>query len=225
MAPQWLARLTARLTDWEDWLTLVARARRDPQRLGGAGAVRVVGEHAADHDRIGTRHRGLVVGRAVRALDAGRLADSRARRRAWSSSGKRWSSSGPGNLEQRLDAIYFRFETWFDLAFNGGVSNDSLPFNVLVLSLTWLGVFLFGWSVFRWQNAWIGLIPGGVALFLDMALIGDDLAGAVLLYMLFGFLLVMRTNLMARMAGLAARGHDLSTADEPYVPQLQHLGC
>jgi transglutaminase-like putative cysteine protease len=33
-----------------------------------------------------------------------------------------------------------------------------------------------------------------------MALIGDDLAGSVLLYMLFGFLLVMRTNLMARMA-------------------------
>jgi transglutaminase-like putative cysteine protease len=105
---------------------------------------------------------------------------------------------GPGNLDQRLDAIYFRFETWFDLAFHGGVSNDSLPFNVLVLSLTWLGVFLFGWSIFRWQNAWIGLIPGGVTLFLDMALVGDDLGGSVLLYMLFGFLLVMRTNLMSR---------------------------
>jgi transglutaminase-like putative cysteine protease len=105
---------------------------------------------------------------------------------------------GPGNLEQRLDSIYFRFETWFDLAFHGGVSNDSLPFNVLVLCLTWLGVFLFGWSVFRWQNAWIGLIPGGVTLFLDMALVGDDLGGSVLLYMLFGLLLVMRTNLMSR---------------------------
>ena len=83
---------------------------------------------------------------------------------------------------------------------------------MLVLSLTWLGVFVFGWSVFRWQNAWIGLIPGGVALFLDMALIGDELAGSVLLYMFFGFLLVMRTNLMARIAPLAGGGDGLSAA-------------
>jgi hypothetical protein len=70
---------------------------------------------------------------------------------------------GPGDLEQRVDAIYFRFERWFHLAFTGGISNDSLPFNVMVVGVTWLGVFLFGWSVFRWHNAWLGLIPGSSA--------------------------------------------------------------
>src|SRR5439155_24670546 len=82
---------------------------------------------------------------------------------------------GPGDFEQRLHTIHLRFETWFNLAFHGGVSNDSLPFNVLVLGLTCLGAFIFGWSVYLCQNAWIGLIPGGLTLILDMELVGDNL--------------------------------------------------
>ncbi|MDO8617092.1 MAG: transglutaminase domain-containing protein [Dehalococcoidia bacterium] len=109
-------------------------------------------------------------------------------------------AAGPGTLEQRVDAVYARFHAWFEVAFGQGVSNDALPFNTLVLALTWLGVFLFGWSLFRWHNAWVGLIPGGIALFLDLVLVGDSLTGSVLAYVLFGSLLVMRTNLTARLA-------------------------
>lgn len=104
---------------------------------------------------------------------------------------------GPGTLSQRLDTIYYRFDAWLSVVSSNQVTNDPLPFNVLILSLTWLGVILFTWSVYRWHNAWIGLIPGGVALFLDLTLVGDDLTGAIVLYMLFGFLLVMQTNLLA----------------------------
>ncbi len=113
---------------------------------------------------------------------------------------------GPGDLAQRVDAIYFRFETWFHLAFTGGISNDSLPFNVMVVGLTWLGVFLFGWSIFRWHNAWLGLIPGGVALFMSLLFVEDSLPFAIFLYVMFGFLLVMRTNLMAHMRRWRAQG-------------------
>jgi transglutaminase-like putative cysteine protease len=109
------------------------------------------------------------------------------------------SMAGPGTLEQRIDAVYYRFGAWFDVISSDRVTNDSLPFNVLVLGITWLGVFLFGWSVYRWHNAWLGLIPGGIALFLDLVLVGDDLTGAIVLYMLFGFLLVMQTNLLANL--------------------------
>ena len=107
---------------------------------------------------------------------------------------------GPGGFEQRIDAIYERFNDWFAIAFNGGVSNDSLPFNTLVVGLTWLGAFLLGWSVFRWHHAWLGLIPGGAALFLGVVFVSDSLTAAVALYVLFGFLLVMRTNLTKRMS-------------------------
>jgi transglutaminase-like putative cysteine protease len=113
---------------------------------------------------------------------------------------------GPGGLEQRIDAIYFRFQAWFHLAFTGGISNDSLPFNVMVVGITWLGVFLFGWSLFRWQNAWLGLIPGGVALFMNLLFLDDTLPFPVFLYVMFGFLLVMRTNLMANIGQWRAGG-------------------
>ncbi|MEX0682819.1 MAG: transglutaminase domain-containing protein [Dehalococcoidia bacterium] len=115
---------------------------------------------------------------------------------------------GPGTLEQRLDEINTRFDFWFDVAFGSGVSNDALPRDVLTLALTWLGVFLFGWSVFRWHNAWIGLIPGGIVLFLDLVLVGDDLTGTVVIYMLLGFLLVMQTNLLANLKRWRAEGTD-----------------
>lgn len=104
---------------------------------------------------------------------------------------------GPGSLSQRITAVYERFDAWLGVVNSSQVSNDPLPFNVLIIALTWLGVMLFAWSVYRWHNAWLGLIPGGAALFLDLTLVGDDLTGAIILYMLFGFLLVMQTNLLA----------------------------
>lgn len=107
---------------------------------------------------------------------------------------------GPGALDTRFVAIYERFNTWFHIAFTGGVSNDSLPFNTLIVGLTWLGVFLFGWSVFRWHHAWLGLIPGGAALFIGLVFVSDSLSTAVAIYVLFGFLLVMRTNLTKSIA-------------------------
>jgi transglutaminase-like putative cysteine protease len=115
---------------------------------------------------------------------------------------------GPGSPEQRIDAIYYRFEAWFDAAFvnTNIVNNDPLPLHVLTLTVTWLGVTFFAWGVFRWHNAWLGLIPGSLALFLDLAYVGDELSGAVLLYVLFGFLLIMRTNLTSKISRWRADG-------------------
>ncbi|TMB64651.1 MAG: transglutaminase domain-containing protein [Chloroflexi bacterium] len=198
-APQWLRRLTVRLTDWEDWLTLVLA-------LGATMCVSLGLEQSGWSDDMPSITLVSVLAIVASLLIARSGLSIFA---AWPLAMLTgvlvvfWQTLeivGPGNFEQRMDAIYLRFETWFDLAFHGGVSNDALPFNVLVLALTWLGVFIFGWSVYRWENAWIGLIPGGLTLFLDLALVGDNLEGSVLLYMLFGFLLVMRTNLMTRMS-------------------------
>jgi transglutaminase-like putative cysteine protease len=113
---------------------------------------------------------------------------------------------GPGSVDHRIDMVHDRFDAWFHVAFGSGVSNDALPRDVLTLALTWLGVGLFGWSVFRWHNAWIGLVPGGAVLFLDLVLVGDNLTGTVVLYMLLGFLLVMQTNLLAKLKRWRAEG-------------------
>ncbi|MEO8458369.1 MAG: hypothetical protein ABI559_11205, partial [Chloroflexota bacterium] len=53
--------------------------------------------------------------------------------------------AGPGGLEQRATNVYDRFSSWFHVLSSNNITNDPLPFNVLILSLTWLGVMLFVW--------------------------------------------------------------------------------
>ncbi len=199
------ARLIDRFADWEDWLTFglalgavlgVAMSlensgwSRDMPALGLVGVLALLFAILMARSPLPM----LLAWPLAMAVGAGVT--------FWQT----LEMAGPGDLEQKVDAIYFRFETWFHLAFTGGISNDSLPFNVMIVGLTWLGVFLFGWSIFRWHNAWLGLIPGGVALFLTLLFITDRLPFALLLYAVFGLTLVMRTNLMARMQQWRAEG-------------------
>jgi hypothetical protein len=193
--PSWLRPFADRYLDWEDWLTLLLLS-------GATLSVAVTLESGGWN-----RNMPAITLVAMLAIFASLfLARSRlSMLLAWPAAIGlgvvivAWQTLlmvGPGTPEQRVDAVYQRFDAWFHAAFNDLVNNDPLPLNVLTLGITWLGVFLFGWSVFRWNNAWIGLIPGGLALFLDLAYVGDELSGAVLGYVLCGFLLIMRTNLV-----------------------------
>ncbi len=204
-APPFLRRAFGHLTDWEDWLTLalvLAGTLSVTTTLEAGGwskqmpPITLVSVLAAFAALFLARSALPLLLAWPLAFVTGVLVVS------WQT----LEMVGPGTSDQRLDAVYLRFKTWFDIAINGGVSNDSLPFNVLVIGLTWLGVFLFGWSVYRWHNAWIGLLPGAATLFVDVALVGDPLTAAAAAYIFFGFLLVMRTNLTARMARWRADG-------------------
>jgi len=200
-----LRRLAARLFDWEDWLTFVLAAgavlgvsisledsgwSRDMPDLTLVGLLALILALLLARSPLPL----LLAWPAAIVAGAGVV--------AW----RTLAAVGPGGLEARIDAVYFRFERWFHLAFSGGISNDSLPFNTLVIGLTWLGVFLSGWSVYRWHNAWLGLIPGGIALFMNMLFIDDTLPLEVFLYVMCGFLLVMRTNLVSQMRRWRAEG-------------------
>lgn len=206
-APAFPQRLMRNYLDWEDWLTLAVM-------LGAVFAVTVtledggwsrqmppitlVGFIAALSALLLARSSLPAPAALALALGAGALVV------AW----RTLEMAGPGSIVTRIDNVYWRFGRWMEIAQHGGVSNDPLPFNVLVMSLTWLGVFLAGWSVFRWSNAWIGLLPGAITLFLDAALVGDTLTFAVVCYILFGLLLVMRTALASSIRRW--RGEDTS---------------
>ncbi|MDO8612003.1 MAG: transglutaminase domain-containing protein [Dehalococcoidia bacterium] len=200
-----LRRLAVRFFDWEDWLTFALAAgvvlgvsisledsgwSRDMPELTRVGLLALLFALLLARSPLHL----LLAWPAAVAVGAGVV--------AWQT----LEAVGPGSLEARIDAVYFRFERWFHLAFSGGISNDSLPFNTLVVGLTWLGVFLSGWSIYRWHNAWLGLIPGGIALFMNMLFIDDTLPLEVFLYVMCGFLLVMRTNLVSQMRRWRAEG-------------------
>ena len=203
--PAWLRGFASRFLDWEDWLTLALMA-------GAITSVSVTLEAGGWSRNMPAITLVALIG-AVTALVLTRLRlpalISWPLTVAIGALVVFWQTLimvGPGSFEQRTDAIYFRFDAWLNAAFNDLVNNDPLPLHVLTLGVTWLGVTFFSWGVFRWHNAWIGLIPGGLALFLDLAYVGDDLSGAVLLFSFFGFLLVMRTNLTAKIARWRAEG-------------------
>ena len=196
--PTAISAWSKRYLNWEDWLTLalaLAAAVTVAAGLETTGwsrempALSLVAIIALVSAMVMARSRMSVFAAWPLAVFMGVLIT------AWQT----MDAVGPGTFGGRVDTIYERFDEWFTIAFSGGVSNDSLPFNTLVVGLTWLGTFLFGWSVFRWHHAWLGLIPGGVALFVGVVFVSDELSSAVALYVLFGFLLVMRTNLTKRM--------------------------
>jgi len=102
------------------------------------------------------------------------------------------------NLNAGLASFLHRFGDWFYLVHTGGISNDVMPFVAMVLSLTWVAAFLSAWSVFRWRNAWIALIPGGVGLLTNISYLPGQFSIDFVVFLFGAMLLVMRSNLRNR---------------------------
>lgn len=199
---QWVAR---RLTAWEDWLTFVITVlvflavalsiqnasgveNMPPLVLVGFLAL-VVGMFLARSslNQLLAHLVGLALGAAVVLWQALTVVEG-------------------GSLGARVDDLYLRMSHFFDVARDGLISNDTLPFVILVVGLTWLGTYFFAWSVFRWHNGWLGIIPGGAGLFTTFFYQHTQESGSArdfsFLFVLFAFgslLLVMRMNLLRRM--------------------------
>ncbi len=99
---------------------------------------------------------------------------------------------------ERYQTLTTRMGDWFAVAFGEGISGDSLPFIVLVVALTWLAAYLSAWAVFRWQNAWLGLIPGGWALLANISNLPGQFSFAFVVFLFGAALLVTRLHLMGR---------------------------
>jgi transglutaminase-like putative cysteine protease len=97
----------------------------------------------------------------------------------------------------RWGVFHDRLSHWLEVARSGGISNDTLPFILLVVALTWLFAYLSAWSVFRWHNPWLALLPGGAALFVNFTF-SDQSSLLAVLYIGGGLLLIMRLSLTRR---------------------------
>lgn len=106
------------------------------------------------------------------------------------------TSSLDGSLIDRISELGDRMHLWINAIYSGGISNDNLPFVVLVVGLTYLTAYLAAWSIFRWYNAWIALIPGGLALLTNISYLPGQKSAALLIYLFCAILLVARINLL-----------------------------
>ncbi len=97
-----------------------------------------------------------------------------------------------------LTEFWHRFGEWVYLVRTGGISNDVMPFITLVLALTWIAGFLSAWSIFRWRNAWIALIPGGAGMLTNISYLPGQFSMDFVVFLFGAMLLVMRINLRNR---------------------------
>ncbi len=106
------------------------------------------------------------------------------------------SKVAEGSAVDRTRELADRMQLWFDAIVSGGISNDNLPFVLLVVSLTFLLAYLAAWSIFRWYNAWLGLIPGGLALLTNISYLPGQKSAPLIIYLFAAILLVARINVL-----------------------------
>jgi transglutaminase-like putative cysteine protease len=110
-----------------------------------------------------------------------------------------------GSLRDRTWEILERLYLWGDAVVTGGISNDDIPFIVLVVLATYVAAYIAAWSIFRWQNAWLGLIPGGLALLTNISYLPGQHSLPLLIYLFCAILLVARMNLLRQARGWRER--------------------
>jgi transglutaminase-like putative cysteine protease len=103
-----------------------------------------------------------------------------------------------GSLRERTWEILERLWLWGEAVVTGGISNDDIPFIVLVVFATYIAAYIAAWSIFRWYNAWLGLIPGGLALLTNISYLPGQHSLPLLIYLFCAILLVARVNLLRR---------------------------
>ena len=99
--------------------------------------------------------------------------------------------SGP---RARWSEMWARSGEWLRALAEGGISIDPLPFVLMVVFGVWAMSYLAAWSIFRWRNAWLALIPAGFALLTNISHLPGKPAGEFILFLFAAILLVTRMH-------------------------------
>ncbi len=116
-------------------------------------------------------------------------------------------ADGP-TLADRLADFRVRMVEWFHIVRAGDISNDNLPFVTLVQGTAWLAAYLAAWSIFRWQNAWLALLPGGFILLTNISFLKGQPTGAFVVFLFGAIILISRVHLQKHLARWRAEGVD-----------------
>lgn len=73
------------------------------------------------------------------------------------------------NLFARSYDAYDRFGLWVDIAINGGVSGDQIPFAMIMMTVTWITSYIVTFLTFRFNSPWIPAAILGTALLTNLS--------------------------------------------------------
>ena len=95
----------------------------------------------------------------------------------------------------RIADFRIRMKDWWDVVLANDISNDRLPFVTLVHGITFLAAYLAAYSIYRWHNPWIAILPGGIVLLANIALQKGQPSGAFVFFLFGAILLIARLHL------------------------------
>ena len=95
-----------------------------------------------------------------------------------------------------LPEMWGRLNVWYEAATNDGISTDLLPFTIGLLTMAWLIGYIGSFFAFRYSNAWVLVVIGGVSVLTNLSFLPATLAfsSKFFLFTLFAMLLVVRLN-------------------------------
>ena len=104
-----------------------------------------------------------------------------------------------GGVAGRWGELWARVGDWVQALVGGGISNDALPFVLLIVFGVWGMSYLAAWAVFRLHNAWLALIPAGVALLTNISYLPGQPSAEFIIYLFASILLVTRMHYLRAM--------------------------
>ena len=78
------------------------------------------------------------------------------------------NAEGTNPIARSVDA-WDRFEIWIDIAVNGGISADQIPFALLFMTVTWILAYATTTLTFKFHSPWIPAIMLGLALLTNLS--------------------------------------------------------
>jgi len=102
------------------------------------------------------------------------------------------------SLRAGTEEVWDRWAAWIDVVRTGGISSDTMPFVTLVMALAWVAGYLCAWSIFRWHNVWLALVPAGFGLLTNISYQPGQQSLPLAIFLLGSMLLVMRVHLMGK---------------------------
>ncbi|MGE3075290.1 MAG: transglutaminase family protein [Dehalococcoidia bacterium] len=98
-------------------------------------------------------------------------------------------------LGERLSDYRFRMVEWYHVVRAGDISNDNLPFVVLVHALIFLSTYFAAWCLFRWRNAWLAVVPSGIILLTNISFLRGKPSEAFVVFLFGAIILIARLHL------------------------------
>ncbi len=99
-------------------------------------------------------------------------------------------------LAEQVRVLWNRLTTWWQAARGGGISNDLLPFTLVILSAGWVIGFFASWFIFRRNNVWVGVVLMATAILTNLSFLPERFGSRFFLFMFFALLLVVRMTVI-----------------------------